>query len=317
MNQDSKYLISLIFANAKFLSLKEKIVVVNNLDSINEVALMSVKDISKIINRTVVSKTWNAQKAIERAKKSFLTLRNFNIGYTKYGDRNYPAMLNEISDPPYMLFYRGNLDVLSNPCISVAGSRSICNDTALAAFNFAKDAASDGCCIVSGLTSGIDVFAHKGALKVADRGATVAVLPSGIDTIVPCANKIIAAAILKNGCIISEYEPGIPPLGWRFTQRNRIIAGLSSATVIIQAPPGSGSLSTADFAVGYNRDLAFHVAAFCDDAKAISERKLIALSSKNKKNFATAESYIAAGAGIIKDYSDFKEWRLAAPGSHI
>ncbi|MCR5605185.1 MAG: DNA-protecting protein DprA [Treponema sp.] len=317
MNQDDKYLISLIFANAKFLSLKEKIVIVNNLDSINEVALMSVKDISKIINRTIVSKTWNAQQSIEKAKRRFLTLKYFKIGYTEYGDSNYPVMLSEISDPPYMLFYRGDLEVLKNPCISVVGSRTICNDTALAAFNFAKDAATDDCCIVSGLTAGIDVFAHKGVLKMSPRGATVAVLPSGIDTIVPSANKIIAAAILKNGCVISEYEPGVPPLGWRFTQRNRIIAGLSAATVVIQAPPGSGSLSTAEFAVEYNRDLAFHAAAFCDDAKAISKQKLIALSSKNKKNFATAESYIAAGAGIIKDYSDFKAWRLAAPGSRI
>ena len=98
-------------------------------------------------------------------------------------------------------------------------------------------------------------------------GRTIAVIPSGIDDIIPSCHKKMAGQILQTGgCIISEYEPKLEMANWHFVGRNRIIAGLSAATVVIEAPDGSGALITADFALGYNRDLMFHKVGFNEQA---------------------------------------------------
>ena len=153
-------------------------------------------------------------------------------------------------------------------------------------------------------------------------GKTIAVLPSAIDNIVPASNKTLAANILKTGgCIISEYEPGLGVATWHFVARNRIIAGLSPATVVIESPPGSGALITADFALEYDRDLMFHESAVCEQANKLSE----AVKSQLEKDFASGKvskykvenslkKFLDAGAPIIKDYKDYCECLAEEPG---
>ncbi|MBO4546065.1 MAG: DNA-processing protein DprA, partial [Treponema sp.] len=140
---------------------------------------------------------------------------------------------------------------------------------------------------------------------------TAAVLASGVDNIFPPSHKKIAGQIIQNGgVVLSEWAPGVPGEKWRFVSRNRIIAGLAPATVVIQAPPGSGALLTADFALGYNREVYFHEACFCKNALVISD--LVHKSLQAQEGAAAArkiqtrpEAYIADGARKIRNFQDF------------
>ena len=145
-------------------------------------------------------------------------------------------------------------------------------------------------------------------------------LPCGIDTIVPGANKRLAASILKGGgCIVSEYAPGVPAEKWRFVQRNRIIAALCQGTLVVQAPPNSGALITADFALDYGRELVFHKSCFCPDAKKISlaaEKKLLGAGASPAKAARTCESYVEDGACVVQNFEEFVKVLGSEPGSH-
>jgi len=315
----------LAIAQISFLSLKEKIILRKNLDSLDKLALMSIEDISQVVGRTVHPEIWDGRQSAAFARRSALLMHKMNIGSVLYDDSRYPALLGETFNPPFMLFYRGEFSVLAKQCVSVVGTRKICREAAEAAFSFARDAAADGLTVVSGLAYGTDACAHKGAVAAAGTiktGTTCAVLPCGIDTIVPPAHKVLVQHILATGgCVVSEYVPGCDAEPWRFVQRNRIIAALSPATVVIQAPAGSGALITADFAVEYNRDVMFHQAGFCESAKKTAQlvEKQLAASPKRgaqaklKKN---AEQFLEEGAPIIKDYAEYVAARRDAPGAH-
>ncbi len=153
-------------------------------------------------------------------------------------------------------------------------------------------------------------------------GKTCAVLPCGIDTIVPYANRKLAENILRSGgAIVSEYVPGIPAERWRFVQRNRIIAALSPATLVVQAPCGSGSLITADFALECGRDVLFHKAAFSENACSVRSLVESELQAKfamgkagRKKLENTPEKYLEAGAPVIENYQDFCKCMTEMPG---
>ena len=128
---------------------------------------------------------------------------------------------------------------------------------------------------------------------------------------VPYGNKKIAEAIVRDGgVLLSEYLPGIGAEPWRFVQRNRLIASLSPATVVMQAPPGSGALITASMALDYNRDLFFHEACFCGPAVELSKRQAERLKAQNTRTALnklshSADNYVSEGAAVIKDYKDF------------
>lgn len=313
-------LLILALSRITFLSLREKIILLNNIDSLYDLVVLSIEDISKIIKRKTRG-FWNPVLVEQDAKRDLYLIEKLNISYVLYTDSSYPSLLKEISDPPFILFYRGDIKVLENECVSVVGTRKIVGPAAKECFDFSKDAASDGITVVSGLAFGVDKKAHQGALEAylqaSDKdkiGKTVAVLPSGIDQIVPESHKKIAAKILTfGGCIISEYPPGECAKPYRFVQRNRIIAGLSLNTVVIQAPPGSGAMLTAEFAVDYNRDVMVHAVAFCEESLRISTfvRNQLLLKAKLKEGIEkklrnAPECYVQDGARIIKSYADYK-----------
>jgi DNA processing protein len=316
--------IQLALAQISFLSLKEKIILRKNLDSLDKLALMSMEDISQAVGRVVNPEFWNGKQIAAEAKKSAYIMQHMGIRAVLYDEAEYPALLREIFNPPYMLFYRGEISVLAKKCVSVVGTRRICRECAQAAFSFAKDAALDGLTVVSGLAYGTDTYAHKGALAAVEAGGctgtTAAILPCGIDTIVPSANKTLVQHILKTGgCVASEYIPGTDSEPWRFVQRNRIIAALSPATVVIQAPPGSGALLTAQFAIEENRELFFHTSGQCEEAKKTERvaEQLLKASKKSGKAFKlehTSERYVTEGAHECKDYADFVRELDAPPG---
>ncbi len=169
-------------------------------------------------------------------------------------DHDYPPRLAELHDPPPQLFLRGgDPELLSRPAVAVVGARACSTYGAHVARTLGRDLAAAGAVVVSGLARGIDAEAHRGALDAG--GLTVAVLGCGIDRDYPRSNSGLAARIVETGAIVSEYEPGVEPAPWRFPARNRIIAGLSLATVIVEARARSGALITADFALELGREV--------------------------------------------------------------
>ena len=165
----------------------------------------------------------------------------------------YPPLLSELHDPPATLFVRGEADVLLTPGVAVVGARSCSAYGAQVARSLARELASVGVVVVSGLARGVDGEAHRGALE--GGGQTVAVLGCGIDRDYPRSNAELARRIVASGAVVSEYPPGVEPAPWRFPARNRIIAALSLATVVVEARERSGALITADFALELGRDV--------------------------------------------------------------
>jgi DNA processing protein len=170
-------------------------------------------------------------------------------------DELFPPLLAAIHDPPGELFVRGGCAPadLSKPAVAVVGARSCSSYGRSVARTLARELAAGGLVIVSGMARGIDGEAHRGALE-AD-GITVAVLGCGIDRDYPAAHAELARRIGERGLVVSEYEPGVAPAPWRFPARNRIIAGLCGATIVVEARERSGALITADFALEEGREV--------------------------------------------------------------
>jgi DNA processing protein len=166
----------------------------------------------------------------------------------------YPPALVDLHDPPRALHVRGErLDALDRPAVAVVGARSCSSYGAQVARTLARDLAGVGVTVVSGLARGIDAEAHRGALE--GGGLTVAVLGCGIDRDYPARHGELAKRIAASGLVVSEYPAGTEPAPWRFPARNRIIAALGAATVIVEARERSGALITADFALELGRDV--------------------------------------------------------------
>jgi len=169
--------------------------------------------------------------------------------------RDLPALLRAIHDPPARLYLRGRADaeLLSRPAVAVVGARACSPYGAQVARMLGRELAAVGVVVVSGLARGIDGEAHRGALDAG--GHTVAVLGCGIDRDYPAAHASLAGAIAERSLLVSEYEPGVEPAPWRFPARNRIIAGLCAATIVVEARERSGALITADFALDEGREV--------------------------------------------------------------
>jgi DNA processing protein len=170
-------------------------------------------------------------------------------------DPSFPPLLAAIHDPPAALFVRGPSEtaILSGPSVAVVGARSCSAYGRSVARSLGRDLAAAGLVVVSGMARGIDSDAHRGALDAG--GVTVAVLGCGIDRDYPAAHAALARRVCERGLVVSEYEPGVEPAPWRFPARNRIIAGLCGATVVVEARERSGALITADFALEEGRDV--------------------------------------------------------------
>jgi DNA processing protein len=169
--------------------------------------------------------------------------------------RELPRLLAAIHDPPRVLYLRGEGDasLLDGPTVAVVGARACSSYGRSVARGLARELTATGLVVVSGMARGIDGEAHRGALDAG--GPTVAVLGCGVDRDYPAAHAELARRICERGIVVSEYEPGIEPAPWRFPARNRIIAGLSRATVVVEARERSGALITADFALEEGREV--------------------------------------------------------------
>lgn len=205
-------------------------------------------------------------------------LEKYNIGYVILGDKDYPKYLAEIPDAPIVLYIRGNVKAIKEIGIAVVGSRAHTDYGRRIARKLVKDCVGAGLSIISGLALGIDGEAHRVALE--NNGVTVGVLGCGLDRIYPAAHADLAKRILiQNGAIISEYSPGTPSLKQNFPARNRIIAGLSLGTLVIEAGESSGTLITAECALEYNREV-FAVPGPIDSPYSFGTNQLIKKGAK-------------------------------------
>lgn len=200
------------------------------------------------------------------------------IKVTMLGESGYPSVLAEIDNPPFLLYGIGNMDLLLEfDCIGIVGTRVPSTYGRMVAHRLSAELATADWTIVSGMASGIDAYAHNGALSV--KGNTIAVLGSGINVIFPKENTKLYQAIAENGLIISEYPPDLPPNKGLFPQRNRIISGLSRGVVVVESHNRSGSLITATWALEQGKEV-FAVPGSILSAKSSGPHKLIKEGAK-------------------------------------
>ena len=183
-----------------------------------------------------------------------VTMQTHEMRIMSIDDFIYPDSLRDIPDPPPLLFYRGNPDCLLGKCITIIGTRTP-SQTALAATDrIAYELSRHGVHIVSGLAVGVDTAAHQGCINGGT--TTIGVMACGLDVNYPVGNKKIRNSVLNTGGIIlSEYPPGTPALGWHFPIRNRILAGLGKAVVLVEAKIQSGSMTTVNHALSQGKEV--------------------------------------------------------------
>lgn len=292
-------LLPLAISAMQFLSFREKLALEEKLDTIGDLAVLSIDDISYIVGRRIRSRWWKGTECQKQAEQSMRLMEVYGIHGVLHHQLDYPALVAEIFDPPYMLFYRGNIQAVMEPCLSVVGTRKPTPAVAKATFDFSQEAAVSGYTLVSGLAFGIDAAVHKGAL--AGNGKTVAVLPCGADGVVPLSHKRLAATMLeREGCLLSEYLPGVPAEKFRFPQRNRIIAALSPVTVVAAAPEKSGALITAEFALEQGRDVYLLAAGLVETCCSQG-----------------MEAYRQDGAPVISSVAEYEAAIAALPGNGL
>ncbi len=180
-------------------------------------------------------------------------LHNAKASLVFYGDDTYPAALRELPDAPIVLSVLGDVAHLARRQVAIVGNRSASAAGLAWTRTLATDLARAGVCITSGLARGIDTAAHEGALLAGS--PTIAVVAGGVDHIYPPENAALRGRIIEHGCVVSEQPWGMVPTASLFPQRNRIIAGLSVGVVVSEATRHSGSLITAECALGYGREV--------------------------------------------------------------
>ena len=168
-------------------------------------------------------------------------------------DSEYPHLLQQLPDPPPLLYVHGNVSLLGEPQLAMVGSRNPSTPGKQAAREFAQHLASTGLVITSGLALGIDAASHQGALDV--DMPTIAVMGTGLDRVYPARHRDLAYAIAEQGALVSEFPIGTSPRAGNFPQRNRIISGLSLGTLVVEAAKRSGSLITARYASEQGREV--------------------------------------------------------------
>jgi len=207
---------------------------------------------TKLLTEKNIQEILDIQKR-ERVKQIYKLMIRYNIKMVTIFDDKYPNNLKQIYDPPIALYYKGKFEI-NDFAIAIVGSRRTTNYGAFSAKKLSYELSMRGVQIVSGLARGIDSIAHEGTLDAG--GKTIAVLGSGLDNIYPPENARLFEDIIKaDGLGISEYPPGMPPLQHNFPARNRIISGISSGVLVVEAAKRSGSLITACYALEQGREV--------------------------------------------------------------
>lgn len=191
--------------------------------------------------------------AVRTAEKELCELPRLGLQLVTLDSPLYPRLLRQIHDPPPALYCSGKIETLSGPLVALVGSRRPTVYGKEVSRKLARELASLGLCVVSGLARGVDSEAHWGTLQ--EGGGTVGVLGCGIDVVYPPENGELFRRVRQQGCLVSEFPRGSPPARHHFPARNRIISGLAHGIVVTQAAKGSGSLITANLALEQGREV--------------------------------------------------------------
>lgn len=247
-----------------------------------KVFLASEKELSKIrrIRKTSIKAIKNNKKYFDEARFELKEIHKHKYKIVTLKDSEYPILLKEIHDPPPYLTYIGVLNN-SYPCLSIVGSRNATSYGLSSGEKLGYNLAKKGFQIVSGMARGIDTAAHRGALKA--KGKTYAILGSGLNQIYPFENKSLYNKISENGAVISEFDVNQFPDAKNFPIRNRIIAGLSAGTCVVEAAQRSGSLITARLAAEYCREV-YAVPGSIDSKKSQGTHHLLKQGAKLVEN---------------------------------
>jgi len=222
------------------------------------------------------AKAISSFKNFERAEEEIAFIKKYKITPLFITDKNYPQRLLNCYDPPTILFYKGNADLNASKIIAVIGTRNNSDYGKQATEKLIKELANENILIISGLAFGIDGIAHKASLK--NNLQTIGVLAHGLDSIYPTEHSALAKNMLKQGGLLTEFMSGTKPDRHNFPGRNRIVAGMSDATIVIETSIKGGSMITAELANGYNKDV-FALPGKITDSKSIGCNYLI----KNNK----------------------------------
>mgnify|MGYP006429126119 FL=1 len=249
-------------------------------DLIYKIAISQIKGVGDITAKKLISHCGSAEAVFKESKESLEKIPNFNrniidsinsseilkqaekeiefmiknsVNHLFYTDKKYPNKLKLCADSPINIYYKGDIDWNNNRFISVVGTRKCTQFGKEFTENLISELRKYNVVIVSGLAFGIDIASHKAALK--NNLDTVAVLAHGLDRVYPSQHAKIAKDITENGALLSDYISGTNSDRQNFPSRNRIIAGLSDATIVVESSKKGGSLITADIANSYNRDV--------------------------------------------------------------
>jgi DNA processing protein len=222
--------------------------------SVEGVFKESKKNLDKIPGvGPVTSEAIKKHQVFDAAEKECKFIEKHSIKFLFYLDKNYPERLKNCMDAPVMLYYKGNADLNKSRIIAIVGTRSATDYGKTICEQLIEDLRNSNATIVSGLAYGIDITAHKAALK--NDLETVGVLAHGLDRIYPSVHRSIAEKMIAQGGLLTEYLTGTKPDKENFPQRNRIVAGISDAVIVIEAAKSGGALITAEIANTYNRDV--------------------------------------------------------------
>ena len=241
-----------------------------------------------------IAKAIHQSDNIKDAEEELLWCEKEGIRLLTYLDSDYPQRLTRCHDAPILLFLKGNAKLNPQRSISIIGTRHASDYGKMVTEQIVEGLSSYGVTVISGLALGIDIAAHKAALKF--NQPTFAVLGHGLDTIYPWQNKSIAEKMLAEGGLISEYPSNTKPDRNNFPQRNRIVAGMSDATIVIESAVSGGAMITAEMSFSYNRDL-FAIPGRWNDEYAQGCLKLI---KENKAQLITSADDIAETLGWKK-----------------
>lgn len=232
---------------------RKKIKLLEILETPEKIYKLTEKDLNEIksIDLEIYYEINKNKDTILNARMKEYMNKN-GIKYITIYDDFYPDKLKNIYDPPVMLFYKGNINIINNKNIAIVGARKASQYGIKMAYNISKEL-SNKYTITSGLAAGIDSASHKGSVNSCN--STIAVIGSGLDYIYPKENTVLYNQIFKKGLVLSEYPVGMRPLPTNFPARNRIISGLSDGVIVVEAPQKSGSLITADFALEQGKNV--------------------------------------------------------------
>lgn len=221
---------------------------------VEEIFLETKKNLSKIpgISKKIID-SLKDKTYFERAEKEISFIEKNEVKPLFFLDKDYPTRLKQCTDSPLLLYYKGNVDLNQSKVVAVVGTRTPTEEGKMLCEKFVDELVPYNILVLSGLAYGIDTWSHHTAVK--NNMQTVAVLGNGLDKVYPAVNTKLAREMVKNGGLITEFISGTKPDRQNFPMRNRIVAGMADAVVVVESKDSGGSIITANLAFGYNRDV--------------------------------------------------------------